>query len=107
MPNTPIEVSAQADEWNSDDVVVFRNFLESTRTGRKILPKLLESTPPLLAGGEMNAILIRSGEVRGVQLIANAFLALANPLPEVVQRIDNYPPLEDDSKWNGDKPKPE
>lgn len=105
MPDIPIEIAAKADEWNSDDVITFRNFLESTRTGRKILPKLLESTPPLLSKGHVNAILIRNGEVRGVQIIANAFLQLANPLPEVAKTIDNYPPLEDESKWDGDKPK--
>lgn len=105
MPNTPIEVTARADEWNSDDIISFRNFLEKTSTGRKILPCLLEKTPALLAKGDVNEILIRSGEVRGVQLIANAFLALANPLPEPEQRIDNYPSLEDETKWDGTKPK--
>lgn len=105
MP-TPIEIAAKADEWNSDDVITFRNFIENTSTGKKILSRMLESTPPLLSGGETNEIMIRNGEVRGVQIIANAFLQLASPLPEVTQDVDNYPPLEDDSKWDGDKPNP-
>lgn len=106
MPNTPIEIAAQADAWDSDDVIAFRNFIENTKTGKKVLSRMLESTPALLSSGETNAIMIRNGEVRGVQIMANAFLQLATPLPEVPKDIENYPSLEDDTKWDGDKLNP-
>jgi hypothetical protein len=87
-------------EWTSEDMSVFRQFLQ-TRTGSKLLPKLLENTPiPLKSGTELE-ILIRSGELAAWRDVALAFVALANPVPEVDEDIhrQNYPDLDDDSKW--------
>jgi hypothetical protein len=103
MLPTPIEVSADTADWNSDDTIAFRNFLTQTPTGKKLLPKVLESTPALLSGGETNAIFIRNGEVRGVQLIARALLQLAFPPPAPETRDNNYPDPADDRLWDGDK----
>ena len=107
MPITPIEVSARAEDWNSDDTLVFRIFLETVTAGKKLLPCLLEKTPALLAKGDVNEILIRNGEVRGVQLIAKAFLDLAYPPPEPPKQNNPYPPPEDDSQWPDENPKPQ
>jgi len=100
MPTLPLEISARADEWNSDDTLAFRNFLDTTKTGKKLLPKLLESTPVLLPGGETNALAVRSGEVRGIQIIAKAFIELAFPPPEPSKQSNPYPALEDDDAHN-------
>jgi len=107
MPTLPLEISARADEWNSDDTIAFRNFLETTKTGKKLLPKLLESTPALLPGGETNALAVRSGEVRGIQIIAKALLELAFPSPELPKQTNPYPSLDDESQWEDEKHKPQ
>jgi len=107
MINTPIEVSADTADWNSDDTIVFRNFLTQTPTGKKLLPKVLESTPPLFSEGDTNKICIRNGEVRGVQIIARALLHLAFPPPAPVVRDDNYPDPTDDTRWDGEKINPQ
>lgn len=94
-------ITTEGIEWDSDDAANFRAFLE-TKTGAKILPKILESTPPLLPGGGINEILIRSGEVRAVKIFADAFLALtvsATQTPVEPQNIA-YPSLTDDKEWN-------
>jgi hypothetical protein len=103
MLPTPIEVSADTADWNSDDTIVFRNFLTQTPTGKKLIPKMLESTPALLSGGDTNAICIRNGEVRGVNIIARALLHLAFPPPAPQVRDDNYPDPADDKLWDGEK----
>lgn len=84
--------------WNSEDVNIFRQFLDS-RTGQKLVPRLAEATPTLFSEGEVNKLLIRSGEVRGVQLILNEIFSLANPPPSTPKEITEYPSLTDDSAW--------
>lgn len=85
-------------DWDSEDMVAWRTFL-GTRAGSRLLPKLLENIPQLLALGESNAILIRSGEVRGWIEAGRTLLALAVPPPEVKNPETTYPDLVDDSKW--------
>jgi hypothetical protein len=85
-------------EWDSEDTVNLRNFLR-TQTGSRLLPRLAETTPRLHEGGEINAILIRSGEVRGIQELLKNFLALAFPAPDLKSPDSNYPPLTDDKSW--------
>jgi len=96
-----MEITTDALEWTSEDVVLFRQFL-ATRTGQRLIPKMLEETPVLLADGEINAICIRSGEVRGMQKAARALLVMAYP-PKEVPTSDpatDYPDLHNDDKWN-------
>jgi hypothetical protein len=85
-------------EWTSDDAANFRIFLD-TPTGRRLLPKALESLPALLPSGDSNAILIRSGEVRGFQIMTEALLSLTSIAPAPVVEESAYPPLEDDRSW--------
>lgn len=94
-----MEIDNTAQAWDTEDVVAFRNFLK-TRAGVRLLPKLLESTPLLLPRGKKSEILIRSGEVRGCQLLANNLLAMAYPPAEEEPEKDNqYPSLTDDKAW--------
>ncbi len=86
-------------EWTSTDVDNWKNFL-TTKTGLKLLPKLAETAPALLAGGETNAVLIRAGEMRGLQNALRELSLLANPPPEVKPTPSDYPDLTDDSAWN-------
>ncbi len=101
--SSPLEL-----EFNSEDTSLLRQFLE-THTGQKFVPKLAELVPTLLDGGHVNKALVRSGEVRGYQQALNNILFLAYPPPPLLKETAAYPPLEDDSAWDGEKlnePKP-
>lgn len=92
--------------WDNEDTALFAGFM-NTVTGRRLLPKLLESAPTLLPGGPTNEILIRAGELRGFSAAAQVFLDLQNPEPVKRQDATNYPAPEDDSAWqDGQKLKP-
>lgn len=98
-----MEITNDPVEWDlQEDHEILRQFL-NTRTGKRLIPKVLETLPALLAKGDVNEILIRSGEVRGWQAAISALLSLATPtIPEAPQDAasDSYPDPLDDSKWN-------
>lgn len=89
--------------WSTQDEQNWNSFLQS-ETGKRILPKVAELAPPLLHRGHVNAILIRSGVVVGIQEAIKLLLSLshAQPLPP---RYENaYPAPEDDTAWqDGEK----
>lgn len=64
---------------------------------------MTERFPALLGRGDVNAILIRSGEYRGCQLLIHAILELAFPNEIKEVPVSAYPNLEDDSQWPGEK----
>lgn len=86
-------------DWNTEDVMNLRTFL-ATRTGQKLIPKIAEATPPLMGGGDVNAILIRNGVFQGFQGALKELFSLANPPPAPAKPIDPYPSLTDDSQWD-------
>lgn len=97
-----MEVVPATVEWDlQEDREIWAQFLK-TRTGQRLIPKLLEDLPPLLPGGADNAIFIRSGEVRGWQHAVRTLLSLSIPEPETPtqQTPVTYPNLTDDSQWN-------
>ena len=95
-----MEIIAGPLDWSPIDEERWGKFLE-TDTGRRLIPKLLESVPGLLASGDTNAILIRSGEHRGLQLAVSQLLAMSHSTPgNVTQVATSYPPLEDDAAWD-------
>ena len=95
-----MEITTDAPEWTSENKDILRQFLQS-ETGKRLLPKILESAPALLAGGELNAILIRSGEFRGFSSAVQTLLSLtASDAPHVESTPASYPPLEKDEAWN-------
>lgn len=99
-----MEISALPAEWDvSEDRDILIQFLK-TRTGTRLLPKMVESCPALLASGDTNAIMIRNGEVIGFQKAIQALigLTLAEPEPEA-SRATGLPDLEDDAAWNDGK----
>ena len=97
-----MEIETGTPAW--DDTVdrpLWLQFLQ-TETGKRLIPKVLETCPSLLSGGNVNEILIRSGEVRGFQQVIQAFLALSVselPPPMLDQVASSYPRLDDDEKW--------
>lgn len=94
-----MEITNASPEWSSEDTLIFRQFLESP-VGRRLIPALVEKVPGLKDGGDLNAILIRSGEVRGFQASVRELLELAYPPPGPTPVREEYPNLEDDSKWS-------
>ena len=96
-----MEITSSGPEWDlSEDREIWKQFL-STRTGSRLIPKVLESVPELLAKGHVNGILIRSGEVRGWQMAIQTLLSLSvpEPPPMTTERPTAYPELDDDAKW--------
>lgn len=98
-----MEITAQPLDWTSVDSDNFSKFLDSP-TGKRLIPKLADGVPPLYEKGDVNSILIRTGEVRGFQMVLRDLLNLAHP-PAPVQQdsTNNYPPPEDDKFWDGPK----
>lgn len=85
-------------EFTSDDNANWAAFLH-TQTGQRLLPKLAEYAPRLLAGGGTNEILIASGSLLGFQQAIQALLDLT-AVPAALQRtVEAYPPLDNDSDW--------
>lgn len=104
-----IEIVANPLDWLTTDQERWAAFLE-TETGKRLLPHLAESAPQLLPKGDINEILIRTGEVRGYQNVLRDLILAAHPTAKVTpsQSTSEYPPLTDDSKWNdGEKLTPE
>lgn len=100
-----MEITTDEITWSSEDISVFRSFL-ATETGRKLIPKLLESVPSLLKGGPTNEILIRSGEVSAWRDAALALLGLASPPPKQPDQLmhsNQYPDPTDDAQWDDGK----
>lgn len=96
-----METVISTPEWTSEDIQNLRTFFQ-TRTGARVLPKLVEVIPALLEEGDTNKILIRNGKVAGCQEIIKAIVALAGPepLPPQNEEATNYPSLTDDKKWD-------
>ncbi len=103
-----MEIIAGELDWTHIDAEKWDAFLRS-ETGKRLIPKMIESAPALLATGDTNSILIRTGEFRGFQTAANRLLELAHSTPPTPIAVQNeYPPLEDDAAWNdGKKLEPE
>lgn len=95
-----MDVTADSLPWSDEDMVLWRAFLD-TQTGKRVIPKMLEACPRLPDGGEINAILIRVGVVRGLGLAAQGLLVLAQPAPKDTAAPSlGYEPLENDAAWN-------
>lgn len=96
-----MEIVADRLDWTQFDSENWNRFL-NTETGKRLLPKVLESAPGLLASGDTNAILIRAGEHRGLQLAISQLIGMSHADPDELTNVVEtaYPPLEDDQKWN-------
>lgn len=93
-----MEILANETDWAANDEQNFAAFLE-TPTGRRFIPALARTAPSLLEKGHINAILIRSGEVRAFANVIEAIVLLAHPPAPLPQQQTQYPALEDDAAW--------
>lgn len=105
-----MEIIANEGEWTHTDELALAAFLDSP-AGRRFIPALVANSPGLLPGGEINAVLIRSGEVRAFQEVVKGIFLLAHPPAPMQAPTSAYPDLENDRAWNDgqnlDVPKPE
>lgn len=94
-----IPTSHEPPEWTSDDALTLKGFLESS-TGIKLAITLAHLAPSLLDGGDVNKTLVANGEVKGYTEAVENLFALQNSRPkEMEPKSENYPSLDDDSKW--------
>lgn len=99
-----MEITNTELEWSSEDVDHWAQFLR-TQSGQRLIPKIAEAAPRLLAGGETNALLVRNGEVLGFSAAVQTALELSH-LPQAPQRgTENYPSLDDDQAWGPESTK--
>lgn len=104
-----VEIVAKPDDWLVTDQEKWAAFLDS-ETGKRLIAAVADSAPPLLCKGEINEILIRTGEVRGIQACLRELISRAHPSAPVaeVDARTAYPALENDAAWNdGQKLTPE
>jgi len=104
-----METVVSAPDWTSEDIQNLRTFFQS-RTGSRLLPKLVEAIPSLLEEGDVNKVLIRNGKVAGCQEIIKALVACAGPepLPPQDDAPTSYPSLTHDQAWDdGQKIQPQ
>lgn len=94
-----MEITIDPLNWDSDDIAAWNAFL-GTKTGRRLIPKLVEAVPQLLEHGHLNKILIRSGEVRGWADAARTLLTMAREPERIITETPAYPPLDADEHWN-------
>lgn len=98
-----MEIIAKPSDWTTVDEENLAKFLD-TPTGQRFIPALSNLCPDLLERGHVNAILIRTGEVRAYRNVLRDILFMAHPpQPAAKQQHEEYAPLEDDSKWQGAK----
>jgi len=86
-------------EWTSDDALTLKGFLESS-TGQKLAQTLAFLAPTLLDGEHKNKTLVASGVVKGYNEAVEQLFSLQTTRPkEMEPKPDNYPSIDDDSKW--------
>ncbi len=92
-------------EWNSDNAVVLKEFL-STPTGERLQQVIAFHCPPFLDGKDVNMTLVASGKRAGYEEALAFLTSLTTVQPEQPQEqfSDNYPSLDDDSKWEDSQP---
>ena len=79
---------------------ITRQFLESP-VGSLFWAHLGEARGQLATGvTDINAVALRAAEVAGFETALRTVLSLAEPPKAVSDMPDNYPPLDDDTKWN-------
>ena len=87
-------------EWNKDSAELLRQFLD-TGAGQLFITHLSAARPALLPdSADINHTATRASTVRGFELAVNAVLSLSVPPVAEKTEVENYPNLDDDSKWD-------
>lgn len=103
-----MEILAKENDWTPNDEERLAAFLD-TETGKRLIPALVQYRPGLMAGGQVEAILIRSGEVRAFDTVIESLFFLAHPPARANADARNeYPALDADHLWkDGQKLEPQ
>lgn len=97
-----INLSPEA-EWTSTDSIILREFLAS-QTGARLIAHLVSDRPVFLDDlADQHASFARSRSISGYEKAVKKIVELAQP-PQAAPAVEekgneNYPPLDDDSKW--------
>jgi hypothetical protein len=86
--------------WESTDATTLKSFLGST-TGQRLLSVLAYGCPEFSDGTNGNKALVAAGKVEGYQLAVKHLLRAQVEHPEEPAAPPSYPPLDDDSAWEG------
>lgn len=86
-------------QWDSNNAANLATFLE-TPTGKLTLQWLQYESPKLSDGEHLNKTLVKSGEVKGYGSALENLLSLTVEQPAEATTVDNYPSLDDHSKWS-------
>jgi len=93
-------------EWTSVEAKTLRDFLQSD-VGKKLLTLCASQAPSLLDGSDVHKTLVSSGERKGFDTLLDFILGLVVEPPAKDAPISNeYPDLNDDSKWEDNGPTP-
>lgn len=93
-------LSPKQSEWNGENAMQLRNFLES-ETGKRVLYHLGENCPELLDGSDNGRTLVASGRVGGYGFaIKNLLSLIVEPPPSVPEVRDEWPDLDNDEAWS-------
>jgi len=92
--------------WNKAASELLAQFLR-TGTGEVFLALLSASRPGLMVGTEtLEATALRAREVAGYENCFREILRMATPpLDETATKTDTFHDIDDESKWEGDRPK--
>lgn len=97
-----VTLFSDAPKWTSVEAKALRDFLTSD-TGTKMLTLCQLNTPVLFDGSHVNETLVRSGEHKGYEDALAFLTSLVHTEPEQEQPEENYPSLDDDTKWGDGK----
>lgn len=92
-------------DWNPTDAEAFVNFIESN-VGQKLSQIIAAGKPTLPDGSNPHRGLVALGEARGYDSIVDLLVTLRRAVlrkPNTPTQVENYPSLDDDSKWPSDK----
>jgi hypothetical protein len=94
-----ISAKREAPPWTKDSAALFKQFCESG-VGQLFLATVISGRPSLLSGqADLEATALQAREVAGYERAVNLILSLMEPPIEAPSETENYPPLDDDSKW--------
>ena len=85
-------------DWTAEQARQTRAFLD-TPTGQEILGNLREAIGMPTDGTDQGRTLVSAGEIRGRAQMLNLLLAHRQVPGQVAEKAEEYPSLDDDSKW--------
>ena len=89
-------------KWDSDDAKILKDFLATT-TGALALQHVLYAQPAF-SDADPHKTMVSSCIREGYQRAIQALLDLQSHQPPQAEPVNNYPDLDDESKWTETEP---